>query len=123
MSLGEKFGDEEFRPPGWIPDGHGHPSPQSSLEAVTRDHLEHDHQVPNMALWAPPLWPILHARLHEDIQRTIDPIEGLISEASGRHHYDSERQCCACGFCVWTPEHIAIMAYREALASWQAGRG
>jgi hypothetical protein len=32
-----------------------------------------------------------------------------------RHRPDEKRGGCVCGFCAWSPEHVAIMAYRDAV--------
>ena len=48
------------------------------------------------------------------------PLEGWVSLMSERHSFDRERQCCACGFGYWSPTHVAIMSYREAVE--RAGR-
>jgi hypothetical protein len=77
----------------WVPDGHGHPDPSADLMAVKREHLEHVHGVPMMSLWAPSLWPFLHAKLHEgawgfnpytDVPRERTPIyDALLAEWRG----------------------------------------
>ena len=43
------------------------------------------------------------------------PLEVAIITASQRHVPDQTRIGCSCGFCAWSPEHVAIMAYREAM--------
>lgn len=75
----------------WIPDGHGHPDPNSAPYAVTRAHLEHDHLVPNMALWAPSLWPSLHKRLHENV-KAFNPYTDVIAEGNSFKPYTSLAQ-------------------------------
>lgn len=42
------------------------------------------------------------------------PLEGLIQVFAALHRYDEDRLCCTCGFCAWSPTHVAVMAYREA---------
>lgn len=42
-------------------------------------------------------------------------LEGWISVKAERHRPDEQRGGCTCGFCAWSVEHVAIMAYREAL--------
>lgn len=43
------------------------------------------------------------------------PLEGWIALKSGDHQADVIRGGCTCGFAIWSPEHVAIMAYREAV--------
>lgn len=42
------------------------------------------------------------------------PLEGYIALFAEDHQHDLRRGGCTCGFCAWSPEHVAIMAYREA---------
>lgn len=43
------------------------------------------------------------------------PLEPWIAFRAQDHVYDPARQCCSCGFGVWSPEHVAVMAYRDAV--------
>lgn len=43
------------------------------------------------------------------------PLEGRISLNAEAHRPDEVRGGCMCGFCAWSVEHVAIMAYREAV--------
>jgi hypothetical protein len=42
------------------------------------------------------------------------PLEGWVALKAEDHVEDRERGGCICGFCAWSPQHVAIMAYREA---------
>ena len=42
------------------------------------------------------------------------PLEGLIALHADKHRAEESGMGCTCGFGVWSPEHVAIMAYREA---------
>jgi hypothetical protein len=51
--------------------------------------------------------PLVEARLREQIEHGA-------AVAAERHIADTERGGCSCGFCVWSVEHVVIMAIREA---------
>lgn len=42
-------------------------------------------------------------------------LDGEIIGEAMKHREDTDRGGCTCGFCAWSPEHVAIMAYREAV--------
>lgn len=46
-----------------------------------------------------------------------DPLEGWISLKAENHQPDVIRGGCTCGFAVWSATHVAILAYREAVAA------
>lgn len=43
------------------------------------------------------------------------PLEGWIAVKVDDHQADVIRGGCMCGFAVWSPDHVAIMAYRDAV--------
>jgi hypothetical protein len=43
------------------------------------------------------------------------PLEGWIAVKAHDHQPDVTRGGCMCGFAVWSGDHVAIMAYREAV--------
>lgn len=43
------------------------------------------------------------------------PLEGWIALKAEDHQADTIRGGCKCGFAVWSPAHVAIMAYRDAV--------
>ena len=43
------------------------------------------------------------------------PLEAWVTMRAADHTYDQARQCCSCGFGAWSAEHVAVMAYREAV--------
>lgn len=43
------------------------------------------------------------------------PLEGLVSLMAAKHLPDKDRGGCICGFCAWSVDHVAIMAYRDAV--------
>ena len=45
------------------------------------------------------------------------PLEGWVALKADDHQADVIRGGCICGFAVWSPGHVAIMAYRDAVDS------
>lgn len=43
------------------------------------------------------------------------PLEGWVAMMADKHRLEPNGFGCTCGFCVWSGEHVAIMAYREAV--------
>jgi hypothetical protein len=42
-------------------------------------------------------------------------LDGWVIGAADKHREDTKRGGCTCGFCAWSPEHVAIMSYLEAV--------
>lgn len=45
------------------------------------------------------------------------PLEGWVGLMADKHRPDEQRGGCTCGFCAWSVEHVAVMAYRDAVDS------
>jgi len=53
-------------------------------------------------------------KLRGEIER-LRHLDGYIIGAAEKHREDTKRGGCTCGFCAWSPEHVAIMSYLEAV--------
>lgn len=43
------------------------------------------------------------------------PLEGALLMFADDHVLEERGFGCTCGFCVWSPQHVAVMAYRDAV--------
>lgn len=57
---------------------------------------------------------LIIAKLTAENER-LRNLDGYIIGAAENHREDTKRGGCTCGFCAWSPEHVAIMSYLEAV--------